>query len=157
VSFRTLAVALLAGAALACSSAEPTFSLKSATVDDVYWCPGGARDSGYDLHATVVAHNGTARAVAIVSATAAMKLTTVRGSWLERVGDRYDADAKVAPTAIAANSTATLTVTIPSACTSGRWGPHASSSGTYVVTVRLVTSAGPRSITAANPHQILAA
>ncbi len=157
MSFRAIAVAVLAGSALACSSSDPTFSLKSATVDDVYWCPGGARDAGYDLHATVVAHNGTARAVAIVAATAEMKLTSVRGSWLERVGDRYDAGAKVAPTAIAANSTSTLTVTIPSACTSGRWGPHASSSGSYVVTVRLVTSAGAHSITAANTHQILAA
>lgn len=157
MSFRAIAVALLAGAALACSSETPTFSLKSATVDDVYWCPGGARDAGYDLHATVVAHNGTTTAVAIVAAMAEMKLTSVRGAWLERVGDRYDTDAKVAPTAIAANSTATLTVTIPSACTSGKWGPHASSSGTYVVTVRLVTSAGAHSITAANQHEILAA
>ena len=153
-----LAAVLAAAAIAACSSPSPTFSLAAASVDPTYWCPGGASNAAYDLHATVDARNGTSREVTIQSATADMVLTSVSGAWLEKIGERYDAGAViVTPASVAANSNAKLGVTIPSACTSARYGASASSSGRYAVTVRLVTSAGTFSVAAANAHEILAA
>lgn len=155
---RPLLAALLAGAALACSSQQPVFSLTGATVDSTYWCPGGAKDAAYALHARMEAHNGTTKAVSIQSATADMVLTGVSGGWLEKVGDRYDAgEVTVTPATVPAGSTVKLDVAIPSACTSGRYGASNSSSGRYRVTVRLVTSAGAFTVTASNQHEILAA
>ena len=158
MSPRDVLVLVFAGVAMACSTEQPTFSLESATVDDVYWCPGGARDARYDMHATVEAHNGTGKEVTVQSASAELVLTSVTGTWLESVGDRYDAGAvTVRPATVAARSNARLDVTIPSACTSGRWGPRTGSSGSYKVTVKFVTSAGEFAIAATNEHKILAA
>lgn len=155
---RSLLVALLVAAAVACSTEQPNFSLQGATVDSTYWCPGGASDAAYALHATVVARNGTTKKVTVQSATAEMVLTAVSGAWLERVGDRYDAgDVTVTPATVAPRSTASLDVTIPSTCTSGRYGASDSSSGRYKVTVHLVTSAGTFTVTATNRHEIRAA
>jgi hypothetical protein len=149
---RMVVIALLV--VVGCSSASPSFELTGATVEPAYTCPAGAHDAAYDLHVTVDAHNGTAKTVTIESATAEMVLTAVKGSWLEKVGDRYDADKiSVTPVSLTALSTATLIVAIPSACTSGK---TVASSGTYTVTVRLVTSAGKYSITAGNTHVLRA-
>jgi hypothetical protein len=154
-------VTLLAVACLmaACSAGQPsTFSLTGASVDPAYWCPGGASNAPYDLHATIDVHNGTNKAVSIQSVTAEMKLTAVNGTWLEKVGDRYDAgSATYAPSIVAAGSSAALKVTIPSACTSGKYGASVSSYGNYEVTMHLTTSSGVFSIAAQNQHQILAA
>jgi hypothetical protein len=152
----TVAAALLA---VACSSqATPAFSLTSARVDATHWCPGAAVDAKYDVHATVQARNTTSKEVTVGSATAEMTLAAVTGSWLEKVGDRYDAGtAAVSPSTIPPTSTASLDVTIPSSCTSGAYGGAQSSSGSYTVTVALVTSAGTYRIVAANRHEILAA
>jgi hypothetical protein len=154
-------VTLLAVACLmaACSAGQPsTFSLTGASVDPAYWCPGGASNAPYDLHATIDVHNGTNKAVSIQSVTAEMKLTAVNGTWLEKVGDRYDAgSATYAPSIVAASSSAALKVTIPSACTSGKYGASVSSYGNYEVTMHLTTSSGVFSIAAQNQHQILAA
>ena len=142
----------------ACSSPPATFSLAGATVDPAYWCPGGSSNAPYTVHATIHARNDTAREVTIDSATAEMVLTAVSGSWLERVGDRYEAGTvEVSPTSVASRSSATLTVTIPSACTSALYGSGSAGTGTYEVKVHLVTSAGEFSITAANKHEIRAA
>jgi hypothetical protein len=150
-----LGVLLLTGA---CASSPGTFSLASATVDPTYWCPGGANDAPYSVHATVQARNDSAKDVTIDSATAEMVLTSVSGNWLERVGDHYDAGSvEVSPNTVAARASAALNITIPSACTSARYGSSTSSSGDYAVTVHLVTSAGPFSITARNEHEIRAA
>ena len=156
---RAALAAVLVSAAVACSSSPgPTFSLAAASVDPTYWCPGGASSAAYDLHATVDARNGTSKEVTIQSATAEMVLTSVSGAWLEKIGERYDAGTvNVTPASVAAKSNAKLGVTIPSACTSARYGASASSSGRYAVTVRLVTSAGTFSVAAANAHEILAA
>lgn len=143
--------------AAACSSSTPaSFQLTNATVDpQSYTCPRGSTDAPYDLHVTMHARNDTAKEVIVESASAAMVLTAVKGSWLERAGDRYDAGTvAVSPANIAAKSSATLDVSIRSACTSGASTP--TSSGTYQVSVHLVTSAGEFVITAANKHQILA-
>jgi hypothetical protein len=126
-------------------------------VDPTYWCPGGANNARYDLHATVDVHNGTNRSVSIDSATAQMRLVSVKGDWLEKVGERYDASGVTySPDSVAAASSTSLRVTIPSACTSGKYGASASSSGDYEVTMRITTSAGTFSITAQNHHEILA-
>src|SRR2546421_5313814 len=142
----------------ACSSSPTTFALTSASVDPQFWCPGGAKNAPYDMHATIDAQNGTSRAVSITSVTAEMTLTAVKGSWLEKVGDRYEAGTvKFDPSSIAAGSKATIKVTIPSACTSGSYGSSLSSSGQYSVNLRVTTTAGVQTIAAKNQHQILAA
>lgn len=157
---RSATVALLCAACLAaaCSGGQQTaFALTNASVDPTYWCPGGANNAAYDLHATIDARNGTSKSVTIDSATAQMKLVSVKGNWLEKVGDRYDADGVTySPTSVGAGSSAMVKVTIPSACTSGPYGGGTSSSGEYEVTVHLTTTAGAFSITAKNQHQILA-
>ena len=156
---RLLAMVAAAGwLAAACSSSPTTFDLTSASVDPQYWCPGGAKNAPYDVHATIAAHNGTSSAVNIESVTAEMTLTAVKGSWLEKVGDRYEANTvKFEPSRVAAGSSATIKVTIPSACTSGSYGSSLSSTGEYRVTVRVITSTGVHAISASNQHQILAA
>jgi len=142
----------------ACSQAAPAFSLASATVDSTHWCPGGASNAAYDLHARIDARNDTATAVTIDAASARMVLAAVSGPWLEPVGNVYDANTvSVTPQTVAAKSRSMLDVTIPSACTSGMYGNGTSSSGQYRVTIRLETSAGALSVTASNRHEILAA
>jgi len=105
---RALAMLAVAGwLGAACSSSPTTFALTGASVDPQFWCPGGAKNAPYDVHATIDAHNGTSSAVSITSVTADMTLTAVKGSWLEKVGDRYEAGAvKFEPSSIAAGSKA---------------------------------------------------
>ena len=142
----------------ACSSPPTTFSLTGATVDPAYWCPGGANDAPYTVHATILARNDTSKEVTIDSVTADMRLTSVSGSWLEHVGDRYDAGpADVAPSTVAPRSSARLAITFASACSSAQYGGGSSSSGAYEVTLHLVTSAGKFSVRAADKHEIRAA
>ncbi len=157
---RALLAAVIAASALgsACSSAPSTFALTQASVDPTYWCPGDAKDAPYDLHATIAAHNGTSKTVTIESVNAEMRLAAVHGNWLEKVGSRYDAGSvPFTPSTLAANSSATLKVTIPSACTSGKYAGEGSTSADYVVTMHVATSAGAFTITAGNKHEILAA
>ena len=140
----------------ACSSGSPTFSLSSASVDPTYFCPGGANNAPYDLHATIAAHNGTTGAVTIQSVTAQMTLASVSGDWLEKVGDRYDAQSVTfSPDQVAAGASATLKVTIRSACTSGKYGTGVSSTGQYDVKMSVKTSSGSYVITAGNRHEIV--
>jgi hypothetical protein len=143
----------------ACSPGQPSsFAVTGASVDPTYWCPGGADNSPYDLHATVYVRNGTSTTVTVRSVTAQMQLTAVRGAWLEKVGDRYDAgSATFTPTTVAAGSTVALEVTIRSACTSDRYESGGASYGDYAVSMHLVTSAGAFSVTAQNRHEIRAA
>ncbi|HSS61206.1 MAG TPA: hypothetical protein VLK30_07105 [Candidatus Limnocylindrales bacterium] len=144
--------------AAACSTGSSTFALTGASVDPTYFCPGGANNAAYDMHATIDVHNGTGKAVTIDSITAQMTLASVTGDWLEKVGDRYDAgSAKFNPSDVAAGADAKVKVTIPSACTSGTYGTGVSSSGNYRVIMRVVTSAGTFSVTSANEHEIVAA
>ena len=142
----------------ACSSSTPaTFALESASVDPTYYCPGGANNAAYDLHATINVHNGTSKAVTIDAVTAQMTLASVKGPWIEKVGERYNADAvKFAPATIAAGGSSSVKLTIPSACTSGNYGTGTSSSADYNVSLHLLTSAGTFAITAANHHEIVA-
>jgi hypothetical protein len=154
---------LLAAAALclcaACSTGQPsTFALTAATTDATYWCPGGASNKPYDLHATVAVRNGTTAAVTITSVTASLTLQAVKGSWLEKVGEAFDAgSAAFNPSTVGAGSGATLKVTIASACTSATYGSRDSSYGDYRVTMHVTTSKGAYSISASNLHRIIAA
>jgi hypothetical protein len=159
---RFLTVAVTAGMvawlATSCSSGPTTFSVTGSSVDPTYWCPGGAKDAPYNMHATIQAHNGTSGVVTIRSITAEMTLASVTGSWLEKVGDHYDAGTVTFdPDSVKAGSSATVRITIPSSCTSGSYGSSQSSSGTYSVTMRVTTSAGAYTVSARNQHQILAA
>jgi hypothetical protein len=156
---RCVPVAVFVVLIAACSSGQPsTFAVTGASVDPTYWCPGGANNAHYDLHAMVSVHNGTGGAVTIESVTTQMMLVAVQGAWLEKPGDRYDAGAATfSPGSVAARSTATIDVTIGSACTSDRYGSGGSSHGDYSVTIVLVTSAGRYSVTARNQHEIRAA
>jgi hypothetical protein len=158
---RGLLSAVIAVIALgsACSSGGPsTFAVTGASVDPTYWCPGGANDAHYDVHGTITVHNGTGKPVTIESVNAVMTLASVHGNWLERVGDQYDAGSVTfAPATVGPGSSATLKVTIPSTCTSGKYAGEGTSSGDYQVLMHLVTSAGAFSITAANKHEILTA
>jgi hypothetical protein len=142
----------------ACSSARPaTFTLESASVDPTYICPGGANNAAYDLHATVNVHNGTSKTVTIDSVTAQMTVASVKGPWIEKVGERYNADRVVfAPATVTVGGRSSVKLTIPSACTSGKYGTGTPSSADYNVTVHLSTSAGSFTITAANRHKIVA-
>ena len=155
---RLLAALAATGCLAACSSGNPTFALTQASVDPTYWCPGGAHDAKYDLHATIAAHNGTANPVTIQSVTVLMTLASIHGSWLERVGDHYDAaSVSFSPATVASGSSVTLRASIPSACTSGSYADESSSSAAYQVTMHVATSAGGFSIIASNKHEILAA
>src|SRR2546428_13294218 len=89
---RVGALAILAAAGwlgAACSTSPATFALTGASVDPQFWCPGGAKNAPYDMHATIDEQNGTSRAVSITSVPAEVTLTEVEGSWLVKVGVRY--------------------------------------------------------------------
>lgn len=152
-----LACLVLLVIAACSSSSQSTFALGTASVDPTYYCPGGANNAAYDLHAKVKLHNGLSKAVTIDAVTAEMTVASIKGEWLEKVGDRYDSgSAKFAPATVAPGGETTLDVTIPSACTGGKYGTGTSSSADYSVTIRLATSAGSFSVTAANQHEIVA-
>jgi hypothetical protein len=152
-----LLFAIASLAACTPSSNAGAVSLAGASVDRSYYCPGGASNAPYDLHATVRVHNGTGSAVTIESVMASMTVASVKGSWLEKVGDRYNAEeVKFTPATVSPGTDTSLSVTIPSACTSGKYGTGVSSSADYQVTLHIATSAGAFSITAGNQHEIVA-
>ncbi len=138
-----------------CSFGSPTtFTLDSASVDPSYSCPVGASNERYTLHGTIDVHNGTSKAVSISSVDATLTLAAVKGGWLEKVGDKYDAgNITFTPAEVGAGSSAKLEVTIPSACT-GRTANSPIASGDYVVGFTLITSAGSFKIDSKDRHRI---
>jgi hypothetical protein len=144
-------VLLLAG----CEVGSPTtFSLDSASVDPTYTCPVGASNVHYTLHGTIDVHNGTSKAVTISSVDATLTLAAVKGGWLQKVGDKYDAgNIDFTPAEVGAGSSAKLDVTIPSACT-GRTANSPVASGDYVVGFTLITSAGTFKLNSSDRHRI---
>ena len=150
---------LLIGVAAACTLGTPsTFTLDSASVDPTYTCPLGATDAPYDLKAVIDVRNGTSGAVTIKSVAAAMTLVAVKGTWLEKLGDKYRAsDVRVSPQTVASGSSASLNVILPSACTNGKVAAAGASYGDYSIAFTVVTSAGTHTIVSRNRHRIVAA
>lgn len=154
VVFPAACILVLAGCSLGSSS---TFTVGNASVDQAYTCPVGAKALQYDLHGTIDAHNATSQSVKITSVTAVMTLAAVNGGWLQKVGDKFDAgNVSYAPTSVGAGSSATLSVTIPSACT-GRVAKSPPAWGDYLVTFTLKTSAGSFTLDSQNKHRIATA
>jgi hypothetical protein len=151
--------AVLATACLiaACSGGPQTVTLTSASVDTTYTCPVDANNAPYDLHASVEIHNGRSSTVTIKSVTAELTLEAIAGTWLQKVGDKYQAsNVSFAPTTVGAGAKATLKATIPSACTNGK-ATNGASHGDYRVTIHVATSAGTYSISTKNLHRLIAA
>jgi hypothetical protein len=150
---------LLLGAATAgCSNGAPAaFALNSASVDSPYACPSTANNSPYNVHATIEVRNGTSSTVTIRSVAARMTLAATKGSWLQKVGDKYEATAvKFTPETIGAGSFSSVQVAIPSACTSGKTAKVDSSYGDYSIELTVVASSGTYKIASVNRHRILA-
>jgi len=142
-----------------CSIGAPsTFALSSASVDESYVCPTSANDLSYTIHATIDVRNGTSTSVTIRSVAVVMTLASVKGGWLEHVGDKYDASGvTVSPETVSAGSTASLNLSIPSTCTNGKLPTSGSSYGEYSVAFTVVTSSGTHTIASQNRHRIVAA
>src|SRR5258708_10275512 len=83
--------------AAACSSSSPGFALTGASVDPTYFCPGGAKDAPYDLHATISAHNGTGSPVNIRSVTAEMTLAADKADWPQKAPSPHHAGPQPPP------------------------------------------------------------
>ena len=151
-------VLLLTATGVGCSSEAPAaFTLNGASVDSPYACPPTANNAAYNLHATIEVHNGTSSSVTIKAVSAQLTLAASRGSWLQKVGDRYDAAAaKFSPTTVGAGSATSLQVAIPSACTSGKTATIDSSYGDYSVELWVIASSGTYRIASQNRHRILA-
>lgn len=145
---------LLAGCSFGSTS---SFAVSNAAVDQGYTCPISARNLQYDLHGTINAHNGTSRTVNITAVTAVMTLAAVSGGWLQKVGDKFDAGNVIyTPTSVGAGSSATFSITVPSACT-GRAAKSPVAWGDYAVTFALTTSAGSFKLESQNKHRIATA
>ena len=153
-AFVAVAASLVALAGCSSQSAS-TFSLSNASVDPSHMCPVAANNVHYDLHGTLDARNGTSKDVTITAVEATMTLAAVNGAWLQKVGDKYLAhNVTFTPSTVAAGAGATISVTIPSACT-GRAANGPVGSGDYAISFTLSTSAGTFKVDSKNRHRIL--
>ena len=140
-----------------CGGSDAAFTLRNATVDASHACSSGASNSPYDLHATIDSHNGKSSSVSIKTVSAIMTLAAVHGGWLQQVGYRYDAGSVLfAPDRVGAGSSATLKVTVPSACTNHSKSGGPLSYGDYSVALTVATSAGTFKIESGNRHRLIA-
>ena len=149
----TAAVGLLVFAG--CSFGSPTtFGIDSASVDATYTCPVGASNERYVMHGTIDVHNGTSKAVTISSVDATLTLAAVKGGWLQKVGDKYDAgNITFTPAEVGAGSSTRVDVAIPSACT-GRTANSPVASADYVVGFTMITSVGTFKVDSKDRHRI---
>ena len=109
----------------------------------------------YEVRGTIDARNATSKAVTISTVDATMTLAAVKGAWLQKIGDRYDAGSVTfTPNSIGAGANTTLVVTVPSSCT-GRSPNTPVASGDYTVTFTLKTSAGTFKLDSKDKHRIL--
>jgi hypothetical protein len=142
--------------ATSCGGSTAPFTFSDATVDPNHPCASGSNNAAYDVHATVTGRNTTSSPVSISAASAVMTLAAVHGGWLQVIGSKYDAaNLVVTPDRVGAGSTATLNLTIPSACTNLAKSPGSDSYGDYSVTFRFVTSAGTFTVSSKNRHRIV--
>jgi hypothetical protein len=151
--------ALILVVASGCSVGAPsTVSLNSASVDSTYTCPTGADNAPYTFRGTIDLRNGTSSSVTIKSVAAAMTVASIKGGWLERVGDRYEASGVTfTPATVGAGSSTSLKVTIPSACTNGKAANAGANYGDYSVALVVTASSGTYTIASKNRHRIVAA
>jgi hypothetical protein len=151
-------VLVLVGAAAGCSGGAPaTFILKSASVDATYDCPVGSTDAPYSLHGVIDMRNGTSSSITVNSVSAVMTLVAVRGTWLEKVGDKYEAAGVTSSVgALAAGGSVSSRVTVPSSCTRGKTAGPDVSYGEYSVAFTVITTSGTYSIQSANHHRVVA-
>jgi hypothetical protein len=156
---KVAATLALIGIVAACTVGAPsTFTLNSASVDATYTCPVGAADAPYDLKGVIDVRNSTSNAVMIKSVAAVMTLVAVKGSWLEKVGDKYQAsDIGVSPQTVASGTSASLNLILPSSCTTGKTAVAGASYGEYSIAFTVVTSTGIHTIVSQNRHRIVAA
>jgi hypothetical protein len=143
---------------LACScGGSSDFTLSNAKADLDHACASAVNNAPYDLHVTVEMHNGRSSSVSITGVSAVMTLSAIHGGWLQAVGYQYEAqNLAFTPDRVSAGSSATLKVTVPSACTnqSSNGGPV--SYADYSVTLTVITSAGTFKIASTNKHRIIA-
>jgi len=149
-------VLLLLGLTAGCSGAQANFTLTRASVDSSYTCPAGAIDAPYSLHGVIDVHNGSSSTVTIKSVAAVMTLAAVKGPWLEKLGDRYEAAGVTSSlSTLGAGSSASIDVVIPSSCTKGKTSGE-SSYADYSVGFSVVTSSATYRIESGNRHRIVA-
>ena len=145
------------GAVILTGCGSTGFALTGATVDTTYSCAVGSANTRYDLHARISADNTTSKSVDVRSIDAVMVVSAVHGQWQQAVGTKYDAGAvQFAPGTVGANSKATLTATIPSACTNGKHQGTNDDYADYSIQLTVVTSAGTFHLTSQNKHRIVA-
>lgn len=140
----------------ACSGGAPAaFTLNSASVESPYACPANAKNAPYALQATIEVRNGTSSIVTIKSVAAQLTLAATKGSWLQKVGSKFEAPTlNFAPGAVGAGSSTSMQVTISSACTGGGTAKVEPSYGDYSVELTVVTSSGTHKIASKNRHRI---
>jgi len=155
---RVAGVIAITALAISCGSGSGDFTLSNATVDPNHACASGATNAPYNILVTVDSHNGRSSSVSIRNVSAVLKLAAVHGGWLQPVGYEYDAqNLAFAPDHVAAGASATLTVTVPSACTNKSSSGGPVSYADYSVAVTVATSAGTFKIGARNKHRLIAA
>ena len=132
--------------------------MSNAKADLNHACASAVNNAPYDLHVTVEMHNGKSSSVSIKGVSAVMTLSAVHGGWLQQVGYQYEAqNLAFTPDHVGAGSTATLTVTVPSACTNQSPNGGPVSYADYSVALTVITSAGTFKIGSKNKHRIIAA
>jgi hypothetical protein len=150
----SMAIAVLAGG---CGGSSE-FSLSNARSDLDHACASAVSNAPYDLHVTVDMHNGRSSSVSITGVSAVMTLSAVHGGWLQEVGYQYEVrNLAFTPDRVGAGSSATLKVTVPSACTNQSPNGGPVSYADYAVALTVITSAGTFKIGSQNKHRIIAA
>jgi hypothetical protein len=133
------------------------FSFGGTTVDATHICAVGSSNSAYDLQAKIAADNSTSKAVDVTSIDAVLVVASIHGQWQQAVGSKYDAgDVQFSPRSIGANAKATVTATIPSACSNGQHQGTSDNYADYSVQLTVKTSDGTFHLTSSNKHRIVA-
>lgn len=133
------------------------FALAAPTVDATYTCAQGSTNSPYNVQARLAADNSTSKSVGLTSIDAVMVVVAIHGQWQQPVGTKYDAgDVSFSPTSVGAGTKATVTVTIPSACTNFQHQGTSENYGDYTIQLTVVTTAGTFHLTSQNRHRIVA-
>lgn len=150
---------MLLTAVAGCSGGAPAgLALNSASVDPSYTCPAGSVDAAYSLHGLIGLHNGTSSSLTITSVAAVMTLAAVKGQWLEKLGERYEATGVTSSLrSLGGGSSTSMDVVVPSSCTAGKTPTTESSYGDYSVGFTVTTTSGTYKIESANRHRIVAA